>query len=209
VTSTAVPATRLGSKPMDVAWMALQWPGCEHVIASYGLEGFRADSCLVLATEAGPARVTYQLRCDGWRVAALTVRVIAAGSDRTLELRQESVGRWQASSGRRLPDLDGCTEVDINRSPLTNTLPIRRLGASAGTGCDLDVAYVSVPELTVRPARQRYTQLAASPPVYRYQAGSFSAALPVDGDGLVIDYPSLWRRIGPEYSSAANPEPAS
>lgn len=206
MTSTGIPANRLGAKPIDVAWMALQWPSCEHVIASYGPAGFRADSCLILATEAGPATVSYQLRCDDWRVTALTIRVIDAVSDRTLELRQDTAGHWQANGDRPLPDLDGCTEVDINRSPLTNTLPIRRLGASASASCDLDVAYVSVPELTVHPDRQRYTRLTASPPVYRYQSGSFSAALPVDGDGFVIDYPGLWRRIGPEYANAANRE---
>jgi uncharacterized protein len=205
--STAVSATRLGTTPVDVAWMALQWPGCEHVIASYGPAGFRADSWLTLSAEVGPARVCYELHCDGWQVTALKIRVIDAASDRMLELTHDGAGHWEAN-GCPLPDLDGCTDVDINRSPLTNTLPIRRLGASAGAGRDLDVVYVSVPELTVRKVHQRYTQLAASPAIYRYQSGSFSADLPVDGDGFVVDYPGIWRRIGPGLGSAANRESA-
>lgn len=203
---TAAPGTRLGSAPIDMAWMALQWQGLEHVIASYGSAGFRADSWLILADEAGPARVSYQLSCDTqWQVTALAIRVTDASSDRRLALRRAPAGHWQADGDRLLPDLHGCTDVDINRSPLTNTLPIRRL--SIGAPRDIDVVYVSVPELTVRPVRQRYTLLSADRPVYRYESGSFSADLPVDDDGIVIDYPGLWRRIMPGHEGAADPEP--
>jgi uncharacterized protein len=205
VAPTAAPGTQLGSAPVDVAWMALQWPGFEHVIASYGPAGFRADSWLILAGEAGPARVSYQLACDSqWRVMALAIRVTDASSDRTLALRREAEGHWQAAGNRPLPDLHGCIDVDINRSPLTNTLPIRRLDISAPR--DIDVVYVCVPELTVRPVRQRYALLPADRPVYRYESGSFRADLPVDGDGFVIDYPGLWRRIMPGPGRPADQE---
>lgn len=204
--STAAPGTQLGPAPVDVVWAALQWPGLEHVIASYGPGGFRADSWLILVSEAGPARVSYQLTCDSqWQVTALAIRVTDALSDRTLALTREAAGHWQADGNRPLPDLHGCIDVDINRSPLTNTLPIRRLGISAP--CDIEVAYVSVPELTVRPVRQRYTLLPADRPAYRYESSSFAADLPVDGDGIVLDYPGLWRRIMPGHGSTADREP--
>jgi uncharacterized protein len=206
VAATAAPGTQLGSAPIDVAWMALQWQGFEHVIASYGPAGFRADSWLMLVSEAGPARVSYQLACDSqWQVTELAIRVTDASSDRTLALRREDGGCWQAEGNGSLPDLQGCTDVDINRSPLTNTLPIRRLGIGASS--DIDVVYVSVPELTVRPVRQRYTLLPGERPVYRYESGSFSADLLVDGDAIVIDYPGLWRRMMPGNGSAADQEP--
>lgn len=207
--ATAAPGRRLGSAPVDVAWMAVQWPGFEHVIASYGPAGFRADSWLILASEAGPARVSYQLTCDSqWQVTALAIRVTGASPDRTLALTRDAAGHWQADGSRPLPDLHGCIDVDINRTPLTNTLPIRRLGAAGiDTPREVDVVYVSVPELTVRPVRQRYTLLDADRPVWRYESGSFGADLPVDRDGLVIDYPGLWRRIMPGPGSAADREP--
>ena len=200
--ATVGPA-RLGAAPADVAWMALEWPGFEHVIVSYGPDGFRADSWLLLAGEAGLARVSYQLICDSkWQVSTLTIRAAGANSDRALALRRDSAGHWQAGGDRPLPDLDGCIDVDIDHTPLTNTLPIRRLGAAVSAPCDIDVAYICVPELTVRRARQRYTRLTTGRPVYRYESGSFRADLPVDGDGIVIDYPGLWRRIGPGAASA-------
>jgi uncharacterized protein len=196
---------------VDVAWVALQWPGCEHVIASIGPGGFTADSSMVLASEAGPARVNYRLTCDSsWQVTTLTATVTDATSARSLALTRDAAGHWMANGNRPLPDLHGCVDIDINRSPLTNILPIRRLGAvAAGTPNDIDVAYVSVPELTVLPARQRYTLLHAAEPVYRYESGSFSADLPIDDDGFVIDYPGVWRRIGHDHAGAEDREASS
>jgi uncharacterized protein len=210
VTSTTGPATRLGTKQVEVGWMAVQWPSFEHVIASSGPAGFTADSWMILVSEAGLARVSYRLTCDSrWQVTELMTTVTDAASDRTLALSRDPEGHWHADGNRPLPELDGCIDVDINRSPLTNTLPIRRLDLGIGESRDLDVVYVSVPELTVRPVQQRYTLLTGDGPVYRYESGSFSADLPVDGDGVVIDYPGLWRRIGPGYGCAGDEESRS
>ena len=45
--------------------------------------------------------------------------------------------------------------------------------------------------------RQRYTCLTPAR-LYRYQAAdrTFTADLPVDEDGLVLDYPTLFKRLG-------------
>ena len=175
----------------DVIWAAVQWPGLEYVIAQAGDGGFRADSQLVMA-EQGPARVSYQLDCDaGWRFRELTLRLTDPDGERTLMMSAAADGSWIVNGARRA-DLVGCVDIDINVSPLTNTLPVRRLMWSAGLPVDLDVAYVSVPELTVRLARQRYTLLADR--LYRYESGSFQADLPVDQDGFVLDYPGIWTR---------------
>ena len=177
----------------DLAWTAVQWPGLEHVIARVADSGFRADSELVTA-EDGPFRADYELECDAaWQVRGLTMHVASSAGTRTLTLSVASDGRWTVD-GQARPDLDGCVDLDINRTPLTNTLPIRRLSWSPDVAVDLDVAYVSVPELDVRPVKQRYTQL--QPGLYRYESGTFQADLPVDDHGFVLDYPGLWQRAG-------------
>jgi uncharacterized protein len=190
----------------DLGWAAVEWAGMEHVIASSDAAGFRADGQLILA-EKDVVRVAYRLECDaGWRFTALTITVRSAGDERTLVLSADGAGHWRAD-GRALPDLDGCIDVDIDCTPLTNTLPIRRLSWSPGATRDLDIAYVSVPELSVRPARQHYTLLepdqARDEAMYRYESGSFRADLRVDRDGFVIDYPGLWRRVGPGHGVPA------
>jgi uncharacterized protein len=175
----------------DLGWTALQWPGMEHVIVSDDASGITAASHVILA-EDGLVTVAYRLTCDpGWRFRKLTMDVASAKDERTLTLASEG-GGWLANGSWR-PDLAGCVDIDINCTPLTNTLPVRRLDWSAGATRDIDVAYVSVPELEVRKVRQRYTRLDGAR--FRYESGSFQRDLSVDDGGFVCDYPGFWRRL--------------
>jgi hypothetical protein len=202
---------------IDVGWAALENRGLEHVVLSGGPDGWLAQGDVIMAG-ARLLTVRYQLRCDrGWRFTDLTISVTDAAGERRLVLAARD-GRWQAN-GQPRPDLDGCTDIDLSCTPLTNTLPIRRLGWSATLQHDLQVAYVSVAGLDVRKAEQRYTLLTrparqgtgrrdqAAPvwanTVFRYQSGTYRADLPVDSDGLVIDYPGGWQRVARGSSLAA------
>ena len=154
---------------------------------------------LVIGLEAGrPFRIGYEIRCDGhWRVQE--VRAAAPDSERpVLELLTDGEGHWKRRGGEPVPELDGCIDVDISATPFTNTVPIRRLGLQAGESEELAVTYVRVPEVLVGAERQRYGCLEARTDsgLYRFEAlpSGFTAELPVDGDGLVIDYPGLFRR---------------
>jgi uncharacterized protein len=185
----------------DVGWTAIQWPGLEHVIVSADESAWRAHGRVIMVEEQ-LASVEYEVECDaGFRVTRLTISVTESASRTRLELAADGDGQWLAN-GQARPDLDGCIDLDINCTPLTNTLPIRRLDWSAGQARDLDVVYVSVPDLGVRRAAQRYTLLAADAEgelgqrVFRYESGSFRADLPVDRHGLVLDYPGIWARVG-------------
>jgi len=185
----------------DVGWAAVQWPGLEHVIVSADAIAWRAHGRVIMAEER-LVTVDYELRCDAaFRVTGLTISVTESAGGMRLALAADGDGHWEAN-GHARPDLDGCIDLDINCTPLTNTLPIRRLDWPAGQAHDLDVAYVSVPDLSVSRARQRYTLLARDAGeepgqrVFRYESGSFRADLPVDDHGLVIDYPGFWARVG-------------
>ena len=191
----------------DLEWEALDWPGLEHVVISAGPDGFRANGQLILGPPVGPASVSYQLSCDAsWHVSSLTIGAASAAGSRDLTLSADHDGHWLAD-GQPRPDLDGCTDVDISLTPLTNTLPIRRLHWARGVVHELDVVYVSAPGLTVRRATQRYTLLSAGAAdkagVYRYESGLFTADLLVDADGFVGEYPGIWRRVWPAAGAAA------
>ncbi len=100
-------------------------------------------------------------------------------------------------AGDVLSGFDGCIDIDLAGTPFTNTLPIRRLGLTPESGTvQLDMLYV--PFNSFRPLRdsQRYTCLKEDK-LYRYAAAdrTFTAELPVDEDGLVTDYPTLFQRL--------------
>jgi hypothetical protein len=62
--------------------------------------------------------------------------------------------------------------------------------------------YIAIPAMQIRPAPQRYTCLQHDETggLHRYDGifRGFTAELPVDEDGVVIDYPDTFRRIYPE-----------
>jgi len=183
-----------------LGWTARTWLGIEHVIVSAGPARITADSRMILADE-DLASVDYRLECDtSWRFIRLDVMVTKAAGRFGMSLSVDDEGHWYRDD-TALPGMEGCVDIDIDRSPLTNTLPIRRLTWRPGAAQDLDVAYVSFPDLTVRPVRQTYTLLsggdAGGEAMYRYESGDYRADLPVDADGFVTDYPGLWDRICP------------
>jgi hypothetical protein len=64
------------------------------------------------------------------------------------------------------------------------------------------MVYIEVPLMQVTATEQRYTCLEITPGGGRYRYESlengisvFTAELPVDGDGLVVDYPGLFKRV--------------
>ena len=182
----------------EVMWVPWEGPGLEHLRLVTNDSGVVASG-LVIGLEGGrPFRMGYEVRCDGrWQVRE--VRAAAPDSERpVLELLADGEGRWKRRSGEPVPELDGCIDVDISATPFTNTLPIRRLGLRPGESEELVVAYVRVPELLLGSERQRYgcLETRVEGGLYRFEAlpSGFTAELPVDADGLVIDYPGLFRR---------------
>ena len=182
-------------------WSAWDEPGLGHLRLVVHDDGIVADGVVIGATEGRPFRVAYELRCDAdWRVR--TLRVVASAPELPrVEVLSDGEGNWTTSDGRAVPELQGCIDADISVTPFTNTLPIRRLDLTPGEAAELSVAYVEGSELQAWPEPQRYTCLEKGyrGSLYRFLNldGGFTADLQVDPDGLVLDYPGLFRRVHP------------
>jgi len=98
-----------------------------------------------------------------------------------------------------LPDLSQALDIDIENSPLTNTMPILRHRFDQGGSGDFLMAFVTTPSLRVEPSPQRYehVRVGGDSSVVRYlgRGGDFTAELELDRDGLLIHYPRLARRL--------------
>lgn len=178
-----------------VRWRPCEGDGLEHLVLADGPDGVRAEAVVIGTGDDGPFAIRYALLCDaGWRVRML--EVVSVGDGRRLAVRADGAGRWTDEAGAVLPALAGAIDVDIAATPFTNTLPIRRLGLAAGQAAEIVTAYVSVPALTVVPDPQRYTCLVPGRR-YRYESldSDFVREIETDGDGLVTDYPGLFRRV--------------
>jgi uncharacterized protein len=196
--------------PRALAWQRTDTTGGEFA-------GFDDHDGLVArgtAFTAAPVAYAcrYELSTDSrWASSRLDVTVEGQGFLRTLTMERAS-GRWRITTSERGnlnavaptaplagtedPDrLADALDVDLYASPLTNTLPIRRLnllGRDAGTTTTIVVAWVLLPSLAVVPSEQTYIVLGDGK--IRYASGTFTADLAVDEAGFVVEYPGLARR---------------
>ncbi len=181
-----------------VWWTPLELPGLEQLHLVENETGVVADSLVLGIEGATPFRLWYQVWTDNdWNVRECLLQV-GGEKGQTVHLYTDGQGHWTDAEGVACSSLDGCLDIDISRTPFTNTLPVRRLALTPGESADLLVAYITVPDLSIRPAQQRYTCLSrtASGGIYRYEGveSNFTADLPVDAQGLVVDYPGIWKR---------------
>jgi uncharacterized protein len=168
--------------------------GLEHLLWSEGT----ADSVLLAIDEQhGPFRLTYRLRWDDtWRLRQAELAAASGRGSRTLVLNTDGGGHWRHGDGRAIDELEGCIDIDIWPTPFTNGFPIRRQPMALGERREFRMAWVCAPDLTVQPQPQAYTRLAERLYLFENLDGSgFQAELPVDDDGVVIDYPDLFRRV--------------
>ena len=186
-----------------VIWSPWTGPGLEHLYVTQNTKQVVADGLILCVEDQEPFRVRYEIHCDQhWRVRSVLVSVLSRTSQ-TLSLSTDGKGNWMSETGDKLPSLRGCLDVDISATPFTNTLPIRRLALHAGQSALLNMVFIAVPQMQVAAVEQRYTclEMSAEGGRYRYESiedgiSGFMAELPVDRDGLVGDYPGLFRRVG-------------
>lgn len=162
------------------------------------LEDNGADSVLLAVDEDGvPFRLAYRL---GWndqgRVLVADLQARKGDRAATLTLRSDGHGHWQDGQGAPLQHLDGCIDVDIWPTPLTNSLPLWRTRLEVWQRQEFQMAWIAAPDLTVEAKAQAYTRTADKTFLFESLDGSgFQAELLVDEDGLVVDYPGLFRRV--------------
>jgi len=150
-------------------------------------------TALAALDENDPVLVHYEVECDsGWNTRQVELHCAHGTTHQQLKLEVNS-GIWHRD-GQLLPDVQGCLDVDISITPATNTLPIRRLRHTSGTPHDVTAAWIKIPELTLEPLPQRYTNIDNHR--YRYEsANNFSAELEVDDQSMIVRYADLWHRL--------------
>lgn len=117
-----------------------------------------------------------------------------------LWLGTDGSGRWGEVNGAHRPELDGCLDVELACSPLTASLPIRRLGLGDGQAAEIVVAVVDVETLQVARERREYTRISAGLWTCRDPLRGVCVELPVDEFGLVCDVTGSFRRVAAESS---------
>ena len=179
--------------PAIVRWRDWAGHGLEHAHLSQKTGYIAVQSTVISGHAFAGFAALYSLKLDpDWRV--LEVQASMIGVAKSICLHRTEDGRWFDGNNASVPELQDAFDVDLSITPLTNTLPIRRLRLGIGESAEITTAYIAFPELTVSPDLQRYTRL--SHERYRYESmnSDFVRELVVDQNGFVITYPDLFQR---------------
>lgn len=144
--------------------------------------------------------VAYEIHLDPTFVTrrAVVEVPVTDGSSRTIRIDGDGSGRWKID-GAPAPHLDGCRDVDLESSALTNAFPVRRLGLAVDEFAGAPAVYVRVHDGLVERLEQGYTRREdeGSGPTFDYAAPQFAFACRItyDAAGLVLAYPDIADRI--------------
>ena len=171
----------------EVAFFASQHDGIRIRGATSAVEGEQAW------------QVSYDIALDDqWRTRSAVVHALDANGPRTVRVDCDQAGTWRVD-GTPVAALDGCVDIDLESSAVTNTIPVHRLALAVGQGADVPAAYVRA-GLEVARLNQHYHRAADQDDgsqVYAYRAPEFDFAtrLRYAPDGLVADYPGIAQRF--------------
>jgi len=190
-----------GSPPQAAAWA--------HHDARVGFEvayfepvppGHVITGCTT-AVEGGQAWIVdYTIRVDSdWRTRSAAVHGRSGAGPLSLSLQSDGHGRWQVN-GVPAPFLDGCMDVDLESSAMTNALPVHRLALLPDERATAPAVYVRAVSLHVERLEQTYVRTLDDGPRERYHyaapAFDFTCDLVYDATGLVLEYPGIAVRAG-------------
>jgi hypothetical protein len=158
-------------------------------------DGYRADGTTTAVEDGEAWAVQYSvgLAPDGTTRRARVVSR-SAGGERDVTLEGDGAGHWRID-GAPAPDLDGCLDVDLEASALTNAFPVHRLKLRIGEEAEAPAVYVRAADLRVERLEQRYVRLEDDGHGQRYGYSAprfaFTCELRYDHYGLVLDYPGI------------------
>ena len=186
--------------PPTAAWRHQGFrQGFEAVFVRPHGTGHRFDGHTAAVEEDAVWVVRYSITVDE-RWSTRTARVWSwspAGECETY-LEGDGAGHWTVS-GRPAPALDGCLDVDLESSALTNAMPVHRLDLRIGDSAQAPAAYVRAADLRIERLEQEYTlvEVGRDGPRYDYAAPElgFECRLVYDGSGLALEYPGIATRV--------------
>lgn len=176
-----------------ILWRGLVFPGHELCSLFSGGSEWRLLGTALFSHEQGPCRLDYQIVCDtSWHTRSVQVQGWLNHMFIDIQIKTDSAGRWWLNEVEQ-PDVTSCIDIDLNFSPSTNLLPIRRLGLAVGESADVNAAWLRFPSFKLERLSQQYRRLDET--TYRYESagGKFVAELKVGPAGFVVDYPDLWQ----------------
>jgi uncharacterized protein len=163
-------------------------------------DGWRIEGWTTAIEDGATWAVEYAIEVDAsWTARSARIRGRSAAGPCSALAETDGAGHWRID-GEPAPRLDGCLDVDLEASAMTNALPIRRMGLPVGGAATAPAVYVRAIGLAAERLEQTYTRATDEATCQRYDytapAFGYASRLVYDQAGLVLDYPEIAVRAG-------------
>ena len=177
----------------SVLWRGIDRPGHEACRVFSQNAEWRLAGTAVFSHNDQPCRLDYLVVCDAdWNSLSGKVSGWLGRAAVNIELAVDPERNWRLN-GIECPAVAGSNDLDLNFSPSTNLLPIRRLNLAIGQEAEVKAAWLRFPSFELEALDQVYLRVDESTYRYKSGGGSFIADLEVDEVGFVTNYPGLWQ----------------
>jgi uncharacterized protein len=177
----------------SVLWHDREGLGAERCRLHETDSGFLVVGVAVFANAGLPAIGRYEVVVDrAWRTRKVWAEIDDGRTIREIELEADGLGRWRLA-GADADVGDGCIDVDLNFSPSTNTLPIRRLELEIGASATIRALWLRLSDLSLEAVEQCYERISENR--WQYSSGAFRAEIVTGAQRLISDYEGIWRAI--------------
>jgi hypothetical protein len=177
----------------SILWRGIDMPGHDACRLTSQDREWHLSGAAVFSHVQKPCRLDYHVVCDQhWNTVLAKVSGWLGNDLVELELTVGADRKWRMN-GVEQPAVAGCIDVDLNFSPSTNLLPIRRLNLEINQGAEVNVAWLRFPGFELEALPQIYKRIDQFRYHYESGGGSFVAELKVNAAGFVTDYPELFQ----------------
>ncbi|HKG54091.1 MAG TPA: putative glycolipid-binding domain-containing protein [Anaerolineales bacterium] len=177
----------------SILWHGFVFPGHEACRLVFLNSEWHLEGTAVFSYEQQACRLDYQIICDAtWHTLFAKVAGWLGTTVVDIQIKTDPTGRWWLNEVEQ-SEVRDCIDIDLNFSPSTNLLPIRRLSLAVGEEAQIQAAWLRFPSFKLEPLPQQYRRL--NEHTYRYESagGQFITELKVNDSGFVTDYPGIWR----------------
>ena len=175
-----------------ILWRRLDRPGHESALLFFQTQFWNLKGTAVFSDNHLPCRLDYHILCDSrWRTMSAKIAGWVGNKVIEMEIAVSPERHWRLDE-KEIPQVAGCIDLDLNFSPSTNLLPIRRMDLAVGKEVEVRAAWLRFPSFKLEPLSQLYQRIDEA--TYRYESsgGKFVTELSVNETGYVTKYPNFW-----------------
>lgn len=143
----------------SILWRRLDLSGHESARIFFDQSHWNLEGTAVFAYNKQPCRLSYQILCDAdWQTLSTKVTGWIANQSIEIEISVDDERCWWINS-KEQKEVSNCLDIDLNFSPSTNLLPIRRLGLEIGQEAIVSAAWLRFPSFKLEALEQKYRRI--------------------------------------------------